>query len=161
MWRDGVVQSRRLRKLFSILLLVAFALPLATPLLAAMQDDDAHLPPCCRRHGKHRCSMGMMGKAGTMDKAVSAAMAEMAREETASQDPEPHLSHVATPVEKCPFCPASIDAPAQPIASLPFFASLPPVRASRDHIYARPLSQQLVLHTLSDSERGPPALLFS
>ncbi|MGO4515456.1 hypothetical protein AB4Y89_06680 [Terriglobus sp. 2YAB30_2] len=157
-----MVQSRGLRKLFSILLLVAFALPLATPLLAAMQDDDAHLPPCCRRHGKHRCSMGMMagtmGQAGTMDKATSAAMAEMAREEAASQDAVPHHSHVATPAEKCPYCPASIDAPAQPIASLPFFASLPPVRPSRDHIYARPLSQQLALHTLSDSERGPPVL---
>ncbi|WP_263417459.1 hypothetical protein [Terriglobus albidus] len=150
-----------MKKLFSILLLVAFALPLATPLLAAMQDDDAHLPPCCRRHGKHRCSMGMMGKPGMIDKAVSAAMAEMVAEDAPGQDAEPHHLHVATPVEKCPFCPASIDAPAQPIASLPFFASLPPVRASRDHIYAQPLSQQLVLHTLSDSERGPPALLFS
>ena len=154
-----MVQSRRLRKLFSILLLVAFALPLAAPLLAAVQDDDAHLPPCCRRHGKHRCSMGVM--AGTMDKAMSAAMAEMAREDATNQDAAPHHLHVATPAEKCPYCPASIDAPAQPIASLPFFASLPPVRASRDYIYARPLSQQLALHTLSDSERGPPALLFS
>jgi len=161
MWRDGVVQSRRLRKLFSILLLVAFALPLATPLLAAMQDDDAHLPPCCRRHGKHRCSMGMMGKAGMMDKATAAAMAEMSREDAESQDAAPHHLHVAVPAEKCPYCPASIDAPAQPVASLPFFASLPPVRASRDHIYARPLWQQLALHTLSDSERGPPVLLFS
>lgn len=155
-----MVQSRGLRKLFSILLLIAFALPLATPLLAAVQDDDAHLPPCCRRHGKHRCSMGMM--AGTVDKAMSAAMAEMAREDAPDQDAAPqHHLHVATPAEKCPYCPASIDAPAQPIASLPFFASLPPVRASRDHIYARPLSQQLALHTVSDSERGPPALLFS
>ena len=150
-----MVQSRRLRKLFSILLLVAFALPLATPLLAAAQDDDAHLPPCCRRHGKHRCSMGMMGKA------MGEAAVAMARAEAASQDAEPHHSHVAVPADKCPYCPASIDAPAQPIASLPFFASLPPVRASRDYIYARPLSQQLALHTLSDSERGPPALLFS
>jgi len=147
-----------LRKLFSILLLVALALPLATPLLAAVQDDDAHLPPCCRRHGKHRCSMGMM--AGTMDKAMSAAMAEMAREDATNQDAAPHHLHVATPTERCPYCPASIDSPAQPLASLPFFASLPPVRASRDHIYARPLSQQLALHTVSDSERGPPTLLF-
>jgi hypothetical protein len=148
-----------LRKLLSILLLVAFALPLATPLLAAMQDDDAHLPPCCRRHGKHRCSMGMM--AGMMGKAMGEAAAAMSREDAASQDAAPHHLHVAVPAVKCPYCPASVDAPAQPIASLPFFASLPPVRSSRDHIYARPLWQQSALHTLSDSERGPPTLLFS
>jgi len=105
--------------------------------------------------------MGMMGKAGMMDKAMASAMAEMSREEAASQEAAPRHLHVALSQEKCPFCPASIDAPAQPIASLPFFASLPPVRASRDHIYARPLSQQLALHTLSDSERGPPTRLFS
>ncbi|WP_399256076.1 DUF2946 family protein [Terriglobus tenax] len=138
-----------LRKLFSILLLLAIGLPLATPLLAAVQDDDAHLPPCCRRHGKHRCFMGTAMMGGAMARLGMA------------QDPEPNHPHVTTPVEKCPYCPASMDAPAQPTASLPFFASLPPVRATYDHVYVRPPAQQAALHTLDDTERGPPVFLHS
>lgn len=139
-----------LRKLLSILLLLAFAVPLATPLLAAMQDDDAHLPPCCRRHGKHRCSMGMMASSSSMQ-AMAAAM----------QNTEPEHPHFATPVEKCPYCPASVDAPQLPVATLPFFASLPAIPHSRDHIYAQPRALKLSLHTVSDSERGPPSFLLS
>ncbi|HEX5285239.1 MAG TPA: hypothetical protein VFW30_14040 [Bryocella sp.] len=46
-----------MRRLLSILLLAAFALPLVAPALALAQDPDAGLPVCCRRHGQHRCAM--------------------------------------------------------------------------------------------------------
>ena len=46
-----------MRRLLSILLLAAFALPLVAPLLALAQDPDASLPACCRRHGQHHCTM--------------------------------------------------------------------------------------------------------
>jgi|SRR5690348_15515065 hypothetical protein len=46
-----------MRRLLSILLLAAFALPLVAPLLALAQDPDAGLPACCRRHGQHHCTM--------------------------------------------------------------------------------------------------------
>lgn len=46
-----------MRRLLSILLLAAFALPLVAPLLALAQDPDANLPACCRRHGQHHCLM--------------------------------------------------------------------------------------------------------
>ncbi len=46
-----------MRRLLSILLLAAFALPLIAPLLAFAQDPDAGLPACCRRHGQHHCAM--------------------------------------------------------------------------------------------------------
>jgi hypothetical protein len=45
-----------MRRLLSILLLAAFALPLVAPLLALAQDPDAGLPACCRRHGQHHCA---------------------------------------------------------------------------------------------------------
>ncbi|HEY4008796.1 MAG TPA: hypothetical protein VGM11_01500 [Acidobacteriaceae bacterium] len=46
-----------MRRLLSILLLAAFALPLVAPALALAQDPDAGLPACCRRHGHHHCAM--------------------------------------------------------------------------------------------------------
>ncbi|HEV2576214.1 MAG TPA: hypothetical protein VGU25_03280 [Acidobacteriaceae bacterium] len=46
-----------MRRLLSILLLAAFALPLVAPLIALAQDPDAALPACCRRHGQHHCAM--------------------------------------------------------------------------------------------------------
>jgi len=46
-----------MRRLLSILLLAAFALPLVAPMLALAQDPDAGLPACCRRHGQHHCTM--------------------------------------------------------------------------------------------------------
>lgn len=46
-----------MRRLLSILLLAALALPLVAPMLALAQDPDAGLPACCRRHGQHHCAM--------------------------------------------------------------------------------------------------------
>jgi hypothetical protein len=46
-----------MRRLLSILLLAAFVLPTIAPLLAFAQAPDAGLPVCCRRHGRHHCTM--------------------------------------------------------------------------------------------------------
>lgn len=50
-----------MRRGVSTLLLSFFiAFFLLGPLAAAMGDDDASLPPCCRRHGAHHCSMARL-----------------------------------------------------------------------------------------------------
>jgi hypothetical protein len=54
-----------MRRLLSILLLAAFALPIAAPALALAQDADAGLPACCRRHGQHHCGMLVPGRNST------------------------------------------------------------------------------------------------
>jgi len=46
-----------MRRGASILLLVIFLLG---PLAAALGDDDANLPACCRRNGAHHCSMARL-----------------------------------------------------------------------------------------------------
>jgi hypothetical protein len=50
-----------MRRGFSLLLASFFiAFFLLGPLAAALGDDDASLPPCCRRHGAHHCSMARL-----------------------------------------------------------------------------------------------------
>jgi hypothetical protein len=58
-----------MRRLLSILLLAAFALPLVAPLLA--QDPDAGLPACCRRQGQHHCGMLDAGRDGSAHRLVA------------------------------------------------------------------------------------------
>jgi hypothetical protein len=45
------------RRLISIALLLIFSFPLISPLFALGGDSESRLPVCCRRHGKHHCTM--------------------------------------------------------------------------------------------------------
>lgn len=45
-----------MRRFLAISLLILFGLPFALPLFAA-NVAEANLPVCCRRQGKHHCSM--------------------------------------------------------------------------------------------------------
>jgi hypothetical protein len=47
-----------MRRACASLLLLVFSLPLIAPLLAST-PDDSQLPACCRRGGKHHCTMSM------------------------------------------------------------------------------------------------------
>jgi hypothetical protein len=119
-----------MRRLLSILLLAAFALPLVAPLLALAQDPDAGLPACCRRHGQHHCTM--------LDQA---------------QDPSAHRM-----VAVCPFYPqhqAAYLTGAHPLALQPpqrawmspeALAASAPVETHRS-----------IARDRSQSERGPPS----
>ncbi len=48
-----------MRRILAISLLLLFALPAIAPLFALGSNSDANLPACCRRNGKHHCSMSM------------------------------------------------------------------------------------------------------
>lgn len=45
-----------MRRALASLLLVLFSFPLILPVLRA--DEASNLPSCCRREGKHHCTMG-------------------------------------------------------------------------------------------------------
>lgn len=62
------------RRCLILALLLAFALPWLAPLLASAQQDDAGLPACCRRNGRHHCMMSMAERAAMAggERAVSA-----------------------------------------------------------------------------------------
>jgi hypothetical protein len=52
--------------MLAITLLLAFAFPLAVPLIAATADSADSLPSCCRMHGAHKCSMTRASGTGTL-----------------------------------------------------------------------------------------------
>ncbi len=84
--RTSAVESKCLRKLFSILLLALFGLPLASSLFAMTVGSatSASLPACCRRAGKHHCAMRVSGEA-------------------------PAGTHsFRAPVERCPYAPRGV-----------------------------------------------------
>lgn len=134
---DGSIHS--LRRLLSILLLVAFGLPVVSPLFAMVRTDEARLPACCRRDGKHHCMMGMSDRARQGQSVLS----------------------FGTPVEKCPYCPsalvaAHIDYLAAPTAHA-VFASL----VSHPSGIAQTESLRRISRDRSHQKRGPPAFLQS
>lgn len=48
-----------MRRAFAVMMLMVLSGPLLAPLMTA-SPDDASLPPCCRRNGKHHCMMAGM-----------------------------------------------------------------------------------------------------
>ena len=48
-----------MRRILSITLLLAFLLPMLTPLAALGEDPETRLAMCCRKDGQHHCMQAM------------------------------------------------------------------------------------------------------
>ncbi|MEZ2348234.1 DUF2946 family protein [Terriglobus sp. RCC_193] len=126
-----------MRKLFAILLLVVFGLPLASSLFALTPRSDASLPACCRRAGMHHCT------------------------QMAEQDSQPtDHRHVSVVQEKCPCCPAVLSlgnvtnllaSPSSPL----LFTAL----QAQSTIVAQAEVSQRIAHDRARGKRGPPSFL--
>jgi hypothetical protein len=120
-----------MRRLLAILLLAAFGLPVAAPLLASGQDLEQSLPACCRRHGAHHCMMGT----STNAPAVSTSCPSFPRQAAVA----PHLKLtglLATP----------------PLLTLPIATPL---------VAARAETQRRISRERTRRTRGPPAALLT
>ena len=134
---------KALRKTLSILLLAVFGLTLASPLLAQGGDGESGLHACCRRSGKHRCTM-MGSEPGSLAAAVSGV-----------------TDHFRAPLEKCPFCPPAVTTShpnplAVPLAQAGFAPEGSRTAGVRPSGYKRRISRDR-----SQPKRGPPAYLLS
>ena len=130
------------RRIFSILLLVFFSLPIVSPLLAMTTDAEAGLPACCRRNGAHHCMMSMDMSTG--------------RHISSSHSDTPHL---AVLTEKCPYTPQA------PATGHPDLLALDPSAAIFAEIVSHPAgiaqteSRHRIAQDRSRQKRGPPATL--
>ena len=135
---DGSIQS--LRRLLSILLLVAFGFPVVSPLFAMVRTDEARLPACCRRDGKHHCMTSVSDRT-SLGQSTRA---------------------FGTPAEKCPYNSSAMAAVHTNLLALPLtgkavFASL----ASHPSGVAQTESLWRISRDRSRQKRGPPVLLQS
>lgn len=126
------------RRVQAILLLLATGFGLVTPLLSFSAPSQSKLPPCCRRGGKHGCSMSGKTKIG-----VSATTAVTLQNAGA----------------KCPLYPSGKAVPAGEGANgtAPAYVPIAPVlsfAASTEQTEAR----YRISYGRSCPKRGPPSL---
>jgi hypothetical protein len=120
-----------MRRALASLLLALFSVPLIVPALLA--DASSNLPSCCRREGKHHCSMGS---------------------EPANQE---GLSAIQA---KCPNYPSTIAIPGH--WSVAFVKNSPSICISiliEPSAEATAEAQYRVSFSRSRQKRGPPSLL--
>jgi hypothetical protein len=121
-----------MRRALASILLTLLSFPLIAPLLA---NTDSSLPACCRRNGKHHCSMMSMG----------------------SPAPGPAVRAVRP---RCPYYPAGNTVPCEPDVALPGIS--PAVFAllfSRQAGQARTAAGYRLSFSPSHQMRGPPPSL--
>ncbi len=129
-----------LHRLLAILLLAVFSLPLALPAFTAAQGGEAGLPACCRRNGAHHCAMSMAERAGLLSDA------EM---------------RWRTPLERCPFCPATAANPHPTTLAPPTEGSvLLPASSSPLAVRAAQCTWR-VARERARHKRGPPQTAFA
>ncbi|WP_263372539.1 hypothetical protein [Granulicella cerasi] len=126
-----------LRKLIAITLLAIFGLPFASSLFALTPKSEANLPACCRRGGKHHCSMNMAGGSD-------------------SSSSQPHFS---APVEKCPYAPMMHVADHQPMMlPMTYVAFRAPSLERQPDIVRQAESAMRISRERSRHKRGPPVV---
>jgi hypothetical protein len=127
------------RRFVSISLLLLLTLPLVSPLFAASMAE-ANVPVCCRRNGKHHCTMAAVAQqsSSTSSKVKTAAVRE-----------------------RCPYNPSSSAA-----VNLVFFAD--PIQqaifagiVSHPACHAQTEACFRISFDRSRQKRGPPALILS
>ena len=120
----------------AVALMLAFASPLVLPLFAATADPEASLPACCRRHGKHHCTM-------------TAAMIAML---AASSGP-------ALTAPPCPLYPTAA-APIRMASAYHNAPCMPPVEIHRDPAPSAPMTHRAcACAATTNYTRGPPTRL--
>jgi hypothetical protein len=122
-----------MRRIFAMLLVSLFSFSLISPAVFA-SDGDSSLPACCRRAGKHHCTM-------------------MTGQSTSSSGP-------SIQADRCPFFAAAMAIPANQTVSL--FGITQVVRAGLfSHPASRPQTEALcqISYSRSGQKRGPPIFL--
>ncbi|QHS53506.1 hypothetical protein [Edaphobacter sp. 12200R-103] len=128
-----------MRKVLAIALMAIFGMPLFAPLVASGALSEASLPACCRRNGKHHCSMTMRNGGFLAD----------------------HAPAWQAPLERCPYYPArTTTSPSSTLAMIAapsIFAEL----VSHPTGHAQTESKLRISRDRARQKRGPPFLLHS
>jgi hypothetical protein len=129
-------------RLSAVLTALSLVLPFVVLLLAAPVGQDALLPACCRRHGKHQCAMRMMD--GGAD--------------TAESSSTPHLARV---VERCPYTPGTAPCATNPLLWRPVQGIPSALMQSGQRAISWNGSVREADQDSANLKRGPPAFHIS
>jgi hypothetical protein len=129
-------------RISAVLMALSLVLPFVVLLLAAPVGQDALLPACCRRNGKHQCAMRMM-EGGT---------------DTAASSSAPHLSRL---VERCPYTPGTAPCATNPLLWRPAQGIQSALIQSGQAAIFWNRSVREVLQDSANLKRGPPAFHIS
>jgi hypothetical protein len=136
-----------LRRFYAIALVLALGLPIFAPLFAFGQAEDASLPACCRRDGKHHCMM----------------LAATSSQDSASQIDTPQQGTNLAPTllsERCPYGSHGLPGVAHPDWSLDTAAAI--FGAIVAHPAGTPQTAALrrIAALRAHHKRGPPVTLL-
>lgn len=126
-------------KLLSILLLVIFGFSPVLPLLATGTPDDASLPACCRRNGKHHCAMQMNASGTALEAAPT----------------------FRAPQQRCPFAPQASLSVHTGFLAHTTQAATALVLMSHPASVAQTECKLRIARDRSRQKRGPPTLTLS
>ena len=148
-WKAGSIKA--LRKLLSILLLLACVLPCVTPLFALGRGAEWKLPLCCRRNGAHHCAMH------TEEPGRTTALDGNVPHDSNVQDG--NVPQLKALMDRCPYCPATI------ASAHPHHAYGPPQGEAQAAVtFSHPAgivqseSRRRVARDRSRQKRGPPSV---
>jgi len=122
----------------SIALLLVFSSTLIAPMLALGQTGEATPPACCRRDGRHHCSMSIA-------------------ERTAARKSG---TEVGGPLEKCPYCPSSVATTGHSPLALVASSSGLGIPETLPAVIAQTESKWRISRDRSRQKRGPPQVSF-
>jgi hypothetical protein len=127
------------RRIVSISLLLLFVLPLVSPLFAA-STADVNVPACCRRSGKHHCTMVTVAQRSSSDSG---------KPKTASFQ------------ESCPYNLVSLVAIKLPFAPDEIQTSIYAGTVSNSTHSTQAEARFSISFDRSHQKRGPPSLILS
>ena len=136
----AALYTQTVRRLLAISLLLFFALPVISPLLALTSAPGANLPACCRRNGKHHCMMST----------------EMAQAMNGTQTNGTQVNVVPA---KCPFYPTAANTAQHHELSFHTAALAFAEIVSHPAIHLQTEARARVALDCARQKRGPPALL--
>lgn len=128
-----------MRRFLSISLLLLFTLPLVSPLFAA-SPTEANVPVCCRRNGKHHCTMLTAAQHSSSGAGKTKA---------------------ASLRERCPYNPTSAAAINLPFVADEIQRAIYAAILSHPTCHAQTEALFRISFSRSHQKRGPPFLILS
>jgi hypothetical protein len=134
----GCLNGYILRKALTIALLAIFGMPLFAPLVASAALGEANLPACCRRNGKHHCSMNLTGDLRSAGVSMGQAPAWRA------------------PLGHCPYYPAQTAVSPVSFLAVPAAPAIFAEVVSHPALHAQTESKWRISRDRTRQKRGPP-----